>query len=180
MATPIDITLIGTFLPAFSFLLVFTICYALLSKTKILGDNTKLNLLAALCVSVIFLFTPEALDIVKLTTPWFIIFVIFLILIFMTFLFLGAKQETIQEALKSPVVAWSIVIIITGIFLWAFVQIFGNPIQAIYANGNGGGSEAGGLMVEVGKIVFHPRMLGAIFILAVAAGVVRLIVGGEK
>ena len=35
-------------------------------------------------------------------------------------------------------------------------------------------------MVEVGKIVFHPRMLGAIFILAVAAGVVRLIVGGEK
>lgn len=35
----IDLTGLGTFMPIFAFLLVFTVTYALLAKTKILGDK---------------------------------------------------------------------------------------------------------------------------------------------
>jgi len=171
--------LLDYFLPIFSFLLVFVISYALLMKTKILGEDDKLNLLAALAVSILFLFTPEATQIIKIATPWFVIFLLLLTLIFATFLFLGIKQETMTDVLKDPVVRMAILVIIIGIFLFAFVQIFGSPIQALYG---GPTSEEGasGLLVTIGKILFHPRLLGAVFILVMAAAVIRLIVGLEK
>lgn len=172
MATVLDTGLLKFFLPIFSFLLVLVISYAILEKTNIL-KNHNVNIAAAFAISVLFLFTPNAIKLIQLTTPWFVVFLIFLMIMFMTFMFLGAKDEQINMVISYPSVYWTIIVVILGIFLFGMTQIFGGEVQAIFG---GGSTSEGGLIVDIGKIIFHPRMLGAIFILLIASQAIRLIV----
>lgn len=172
MATVLDTGLLRFFLPIFSFLLVLAISYAILEKTNIL-KNHNVNIAAAFAIAVLFLFTPSAIKLIQLTTPWFIVFLIFLMIMFMTFMFLGVKDEQINSVIAYPSVYWTIIVVILGIFLFGMTQVFGGEVQAIFG---GGDTSGGGVVVDVGKIIFHPRMLGAIFILLIASQAIRLIV----
>ena len=44
MAAEASVSVLGYFMPIFSFLLVFIVVYALLVKTKVLGDNQPVML----------------------------------------------------------------------------------------------------------------------------------------
>ena len=77
MATPLNPVVIEHLLPVFSFLFVFTISYALFRRADILRDK-NLDILAAFTISILFLFTPGALEIINIATPWFLLFVRFL------------------------------------------------------------------------------------------------------
>lgn len=172
MASILDTGLISFFMPVVSFILVFSITYAILSKTNILKDKS-VNIAAAFAIAILFLFAPDAIELIQLTTPWFIVFLIFLMVIFMTFMFLGASESQMNEVLKQPSVFWTIIVVIIGIFLFGLTQIFGENVQAIFGGEDTG---EGGLVVDIGKIIFHPRVLGAIFILLIASQAIRLIV----
>ena len=171
MATILDTGLLNFFLPIFSFLLVFAISYAILQKTNIL-KNRNVNLAAAFAIGVLFLFTPDAIKLIQFTTPWFVVFLILLMLMFMTFMFLGVKEDQLNKVLSYPSVYWTIIVVIIGIFLFGLTQIFGEEVQSIL--GKDGGSN-GGLIVDIGKIIFHPKVLGAIFILLIASQAIRLL-----
>ncbi len=173
MATILDTTLIRFLLPVISFLLVLVISYAILEKTNIL-KNKSVNAAAAFAIAVLFLFTPEAISLLRLTTPWFMIFLIFLMIVFMTFMFLGASEKQMNWVLAQPSVYWTILVIIIGIFIFGMTQIFGEQVQAIF--GGDGNGQDDGLAVDIGRIIFHPRVLGAIFILLIASQAIRLIV----
>ncbi len=177
MATLLDTGLIRFFLPIFSFILVMVISYAILQKTNIL-KNQNVNIAAAFAIAVLFLFTPEAIQLIQLTTPWFIVFLIFLMLMFMTFMFLGAKDEQVNWVLTQPSVYWTIIVVILGIFLFGLVQVFGGQVQAIFGGGEVNGDQ--GVIVDIGRIIFHPRVLGAVFILLIASQAIRLIVPSVK
>lgn len=177
MATPIDTVVIGHILPVITFLLVFTIAYALFSRADMLKDR-NLDLLAAFTISILFLFTPNALTIIEIATPWFMLFVVFLVLIFTTFLFLGYKQEGLHDLIRTPTVYYPILIVMIGIFLFALSQVFGEQVQAIF--GEGGPSEEDALLTQIVGVVLHPRLLSAVFILLVAALAIRLIAAPTK
>src|SRR3989338_553042 len=50
MATLLDVGVLGFFLPVFVFMFLFTVLFAVLEKTKILGENRLLNIGAAFYV----------------------------------------------------------------------------------------------------------------------------------
>ena len=177
MASLLDIGLLKFFLPVFSFILVYAVSYAILNKTNILKSDAANNA-AAFAISVLFLFTPQAIKLIQLTTPWFVVFLIFLMIIFMTFMFLGAKESQMNDVLALPTVYWTIIVVLLGIFLFGLTQVFGSEVQSIFGGGESNGEE--GVVIDIAKIIFHPRVLGAIFILLIASQAIRLIVPRVK
>jgi len=176
MANILQIDLLAYFLPIFSLLFIWVISYALLKKTEILGANDTLNIVAATSVAVIFMVTSEAVQLVKEVIPWFIILVVILIMLFSIFMFLG-EMTSFKETIGPTVLGWTIIAALSGIFLFAFAKVFGDPVHSIYA---GAEETSGGLGGAIGKAVFHPKVLGAVFLLLIAGQAVKLIVNAQK
>ena len=68
---PIDISGIYFFMPVFSFLFVFLIVYAILARTKILGDSGFVNLLVSFIISIIFMSFSSVWNLSKESTTYF-------------------------------------------------------------------------------------------------------------
>lgn len=173
MASFLDIGILDYFTPVFVWLLVFGVLFAILEKTKIFGEKSGINSLVAFAISLLFLLTPDLVSIVKVITPWFTILFIFVLMIVLLFLFVGVKEEAVAGAFSERGMVWIILLIAFVIFGYALTQVYGAQIQTIY-----GGAEAGedaNISQQVGKILFHPRILGMIILLIIAAQAVRFI-----
>lgn len=173
MASFLDIGILYYFAPAFVWLLVFGVLFAILEKTKIFGEKTGINSLVAFSISLLFLLTPDLVSIVKVITPWFTILFIFILMIVLLFLFVGVKDTEIAGAFSERGMVWIILLIAFVIFFYALTQVYGAQIQTIY-----GGAEVVGepnVSQQVGKILFHPRVLGMVILLVIASQAVRFI-----
>ena len=79
MATLLDVGLLSFLMPLFVFLFIFAIIYALLTKTKMLGDNmAAMNFLAAVCISAVAVFAGTITQVVVNVTPWIVFIIIVL------------------------------------------------------------------------------------------------------
>ncbi len=174
MASVIDIGLLDYFVPVFVFLLIFGIVFALLEKVKLFGTNKGLNSLISFAIACLFILTPELMKVIKIMTPWFTILFVFVIMIVLLFMFVGIKEESISVAFQDRSLIWIIIILSLTIFAYALTQVYGSQVQTVYA-GENVTSEQGNLMGQVGKIVFHPRVLGMVILLLIAAQAVRMI-----
>ncbi|MEM4259177.1 MAG: hypothetical protein QXS38_00220 [Candidatus Pacearchaeota archaeon] len=74
--TTVDVSLIQSYLPILSFLLVFTVVFAILAKYKIIGESKFVNLFVSFLVATIFVSLTSAREYVVSITPWFAVFVI--------------------------------------------------------------------------------------------------------
>jgi hypothetical protein len=72
----VDVSLIQNYLPILSFLLVFVVVFALLAKSKILGESKFVNLFVSFLVATIFVSLTSAREYVISITPWFAVFVL--------------------------------------------------------------------------------------------------------
>ena len=77
--------LVNYFLPIFSFLLVFIVIYALLHKTKILGENQPILLLVSLIMASFFIVNVNLVEYVEFTASWFVVIAILFFLAFSLF-----------------------------------------------------------------------------------------------
>lgn len=173
MASFLDMGILDYFAPAFVWLLVFGILFAILEKTKVFGEKSGINSLVAFSISILFLLTPDLVSIVKVITPWFTILFIFILMIVLLFLFVGVKETEIAGAFSERGMVWIILLIAFVIFFYALTQVYGAQIQTIY-----GGADAGpdaNISQQVGKILFHPRILGMVILLVIASQAVRFI-----
>ena len=161
MATFLDIGLLEFFLPVFTFILVFSGLYALLVKTGILGDNKRVILGASVAVAFITMFSGSATGLINFITPWFVVMFVFLLLFFGILMFLGQSEEKIWARLGGPV---TVLIFALIIVIVAMGQVLG-PVFSPYEEDEDG-KDIGG---ETLKTLFHPRVLGALFILIIAA-----------
>lgn len=174
MASFLDIGILDYFAPAFVFLFVFGVLFALLEKTHVFGDKTGINSLVAFSISLLFLLTPDLVGIVKIITPWFTVLFIFILMIILLFLFVGVKESEVAGAFSERGTVWIILMVAFVIFFYALTQVYGAQIQTIYG---GTGAEGGETSVaqNVGQIIFHPRVLGMVIILLIASQAVRFI-----
>ena len=122
----IDISGFSYFMPIFGFLFVFVIVYALLAKTKILGDNKFINVLISFIISIIFSLMLPAQEYVEIVTPWFAILAISLFFILILIVLSQSKIESIMK----PGFVWVFIIILILVFLFSAVKVFAfwNPI----------------------------------------------------
>ncbi len=166
MATLLDTGLLYHFLPLVTFLLIFSVVYIILENTDWLGKNKSLKFIAALSIALVSLFAGGVVDLINYIVPWFVFIFIFLMMLFLGLTFLGIKKEVIWDNLS----IWTVMVIAFLLLLIGITQVYGNlftPYAATNATQTIGS--------ETLKTIFHPRVLGAIFILIVASLSIRFI-----
>ena len=108
---PLDISGIYFFMPVFSFLFVFFIVYAILAKTKILGESGFVNVLVGFIMAIIFM-SFSSLDLyVQTIVPWFIVLFVCVFLVLLVYGMSTGKLEGIQKGWFGIVVVLILVVI---------------------------------------------------------------------
>ena len=159
-----DLSSVAYLMPLLAFLLVFTVTYALLSKTKILGENNFMHLFLSFVISIIFVISPSAQKFAMISTPWVAVLIL---MVFFIFLMLTFVRGNLDDVVKSPVVAVVLIVLVLVLFIIAAVNVFG-PIIAPYLPG---GSEVGMTAQETTTKHFFtsPAVIGAVILLIIAA-----------
>ncbi|MBI4448280.1 hypothetical protein HY643_04830 [Candidatus Woesearchaeota archaeon] len=177
MASILDIGILDYFMPVFVFLFIFGILFAILEKTNLFTRNKGINSLVAFTLSLIFVLTPDLMNLVSVMTPWFVILIVFTLFIILIFMFVGIKEEAVSAAFASRSVVWFLVVVCFIILIYAMTEVYGSRIHGITAGEEAG---EGSAVNDVGRVIFHPRILGVGFLLVIAAQAVRLISQGFK
>ena len=124
-----DISGLAYFLPIFSFLLVFIIVYAVITRTKLLGDNKFATILVSFIVAIVFSTTAGTRKYVEAVTPWIVVLIVCL---FFILLVIGMSQQKIQNIMK-PGFVWFFVIAVLIIFLVAAFNVFSSVMQPFWS-----------------------------------------------
>ena len=195
MATFLDISGLSFFSSIFTFLLIFVAVYALLSWGKVLGSNNGIHSIMAAAVAVLFMFSKDAIEFVNFVVPWFVIMFIVILLMLMAYSMFNPGSNVFDILVGSgrhtTVVYWiitiSVIIILLGLgntygqkagpYLdkngeAITVSDYGNDtnvISGVAENFRGEGLvSTGDWRTNIGATLFHPRILGIIFILLLA------------
>ncbi|HZX12652.1 MAG TPA: hypothetical protein VFE88_04320 [Candidatus Nanoarchaeia archaeon] len=168
MATLLDVGVLGFFLPVFVFMFLFTVLFAVLEKTKILGENRLLNIAAAFSVAAISIFVGRLTSLIGIAVPWIVFVFVILLLIFMIFGFFDVSKEKIWD-LFGETTAFIVILII---LLIAIIIVFEGTVSPYVPGPDGTVSGVPNPRSETLRTLTHPRMLGAIFMLVVAASTV--------
>ncbi len=175
MASFLDITLLNEFSNIFVILFVFTATYGVLMFRKPLGGDKGVNALLAFAVSLIFIFSQDAIDIIKDTVPWFIILMIALVFVLIVTQSVGSSlPEPLLKSLGTWILVISIFILLLNISLRIGQEagpFLGNGNQTVDPDnvqaGEGGDVATGSYAQNLGATLFHPKVLGMMLVLLV-------------
>ena len=152
MVLELELSGISTFIPVFGFLLVFVVCYALLAKTEILGKNRFVHIFTSFCIAIIFLVSANAIEYIKTVTPWFVIFLISLVFIFMI---AGLMRKNLEEVVGNRGFTWFVIIALIVVFLVSASYVFSDFINKY--------------MAQQRTFALQPQIIGIAALVAVAA-----------
>jgi hypothetical protein len=164
----IDVSGINFFMPIFSFLFVFIVIYAILFKTKVLGDNKFVNSLVSFIISIIFLSFSSMETYVRNIIPWFAVLVVILFLVLMVMMFSTKKYEDMM----TKGFAWFVVAIFIIVFLIVAINVF-NPVfhqDRILVSGDNPQ-----VISQLIYFIFYSNWAGTILLLIIAAVVAWVI-----
>ena len=116
----LDISGLTYFMPLFGFLFVFVIVFALLEKTKLLGENKFISILISFIVAIIFATMTSVREYVEQVTPWFAVLIIAL---FFILIIIGLSQQKI-DAIMKPGFVWVFIIVLIIVFLLSATKVF--------------------------------------------------------
>ena len=111
---------VSYFMPIVSFLLVFVVVYALLAKTKILGDNAVIHLFISFLLSIMFIVNVSLVDFVNFSSAWF---VVFFVTVFLVLVLIGFTHGKIDVIMK-PWVAWVLLAAVIIFFIISSAYTF--------------------------------------------------------
>ena len=160
----IDITAVYFFMPVFSFLLVFFIVFAILAKSKILGDSAFINILIGFIMPIIFMSFSSLELYVQTIIPWF---VVLLVCVFLDLMVVGFASGKVTEVLSAKTIGWIVIIILLAIFLLSAIKVF-NPI---FHPDLGVTSGEGTSLIEQLSHAMGGRILGTILLVIIAIAV---------
>ena len=158
----LDISGISFFMPVFSFLFVFLVVYALLLKSRVLGD-TPFYLIISFIVAVIFMSFSSLELYVRTILPWFIVVVV---IAFVVLVVAGISTKNLDWIMGSKL-GWVLIIILIIIFLIAAIKVF-NPVfhpDLIISGGQDGGP---GIVDQARDFFGSSKWAGTIILLIVA------------
>ncbi len=182
MATFIDMTLLGNFSIIFTFLLVFAIVFALLEFLKIFGENKGIHAIIALCAAMLMLFSKSAVQVVNLTVPWFMIFLIIAVFGLVGYkLFVGPEAD-LSILHQTTGLRTFVIVIVSIVFIVALGIVFGQNIgpylreranatataDVELAEGEVASTATGSFTENLTATLFHPKIVGMLVILLIA------------
>ncbi len=183
MATFLDLGLLQFFDVIFAVLLVFALLFAILQKTKAVGNSLGINATIAVAISFMVLLSSNLVKIIKFAVPWFALLIIFLILIILLFQIFGVTD--VSSAVKDTTVQWTLIGLSIVIVVAAVGNVFG---QQLLESGVGGqpveGAEAGvatgSFQQNIYATIFHPKVLGMVVLFVIAIFAVTLLSGSSQ
>lgn len=158
----IDISGIFLFMPIFSFLFVFLIVYAILAKTKILGEGF-LNALVGFIMAIIFISFSSLELYVQTIIPWFIVL---FVVVFLILLIAGLSTKDLDWIMGKKF-GWAVVGLLVVIFLISAIRVF-NPVfhpDLIITSGEGTS------LIEQISYASDGRVFGTVLLLLIAGAV---------
>ena len=146
--TTVDLSLIQAYLPILSFLLVFTVLFAVLAKYKLLGENKFTNLFVSFIVATIFVSLTSAREYVISITPWFAVFIIVSLFLFALTGFIGNVPDWMSKGMSSALVVGLLIVFLVS----AYFSFSSAP-----------------LVESIKGWVSKPRIYGALLVLGLSA-----------
>ncbi len=182
MATPLDLLTSTGFDIVFAALLVFSLVYAILQKTGILGKAIALNAIVSVAVMFMVLLSENLVKLINFVIPWFAIAIIFFILLILCFQVFGAGEKDIAKVLTDSTFRWTIIGIAIVIMVAAFGTVFGPSLtQASFegqaVNVTTGGTATPSFEQNIYATLFHPKVLGMLILFGVAIFAIAFLTG---
>ena len=157
-----DISAIAYFAPILSFLLVFVLMFAVLAKTKTIGEEKFIQLFVSFIIATIFITAAGVRQLVLDVVPWFAVFTIALFFILILAGFMG-KTKLIGKG-----TGWFFIVLIIVVFIISGIKIYSTTFTP-YFPGNSYGSGGDSNILYFTDFLYSTRFLGAILLLGVAA-----------
>jgi len=148
------------FMPVFSFLFVFLIIFALLTKTKIIGESKFILVLISFIISIIFMSFSSAELYVRTILPWFVVLMVIVFLVLMIAMF----STKAWDKIFTPAFAWVIVGILILMFLIAAIYVFNPVLHSDLGVTSGQGTS----MIEQIRNYLDGGVAGSLLLLVVA------------
>ncbi len=182
MASLLDISLLNYFSDIFVIILIFTATYAILIAKGVFGGDKGLNAAIAFSISIVFIFSKDAITIVKNTVPWFIIMMLVMtLLLLVTKSFGGGWSALINESLGTYILVIGIIILVINIGL-SFGQNVGPYLGSNgtidpdnVAMGDSADVASDNFAQNFSATLFHPKVLAMILVIIVSIFSVMLI-----
>ena len=102
-------------MPVISFLFIFILIYALLVKTKVLGENNMISLFLSLIIASFFIVNVNLVEFTKMNISWFVVFIVCLFMILLMLSFVG--KEASEFFVKNTKVAGVLVALVIIMFI---------------------------------------------------------------
>jgi hypothetical protein len=176
MATFLDtLGILDFFAPLFSAVLVFAVVFALLAKTRVLGDSKVVQSIIAIILAILVLLVPDLVTLINFIAPWFVLMFIFFVLLLLMYQMFGLTEQNIatymmqDRAINWGIFAVSLLIILAGVFF-----TFGERALEV-TNPDVVDSE---FQSNLFDIVFDPKILGLILVFTVAVFTIAFLGGG--
>lgn len=109
-------------MPIISFLFVFILMYALITKTELLGKNNAVALMLSFIVAIFFIVNVQVVELVNLNVSWFVVFFVCLFLILMMLSFTG--KDALKAVAENKGVAWGLFAVLVIVFVFASSSVF--------------------------------------------------------
>ena len=157
MATFLDIAGLQQFSSIFVFIFVWLVVFALLTYTKMFGGNKGISVVIGLIIALFVLFSPIATGTIEYIAPWFAVVFVFVIFVTMALKLFGASGVESLGSLRLITVVVIVIILIVGALSYVRQQITvpgDNETSVDYS--------------KTTTILFHPKILGILFIMIIA------------
>ncbi len=183
MATIIDFGLLETFDFIFPVLLVWAFMYALLHKTKVVGESVGINALIASAAALMVLLSQAVMDMINFMIPWFAIAIIFFILMLLLFMIFGAKDT--EKFYQDKGLRWVLIGVGLLIVFAAGAKVMGQTLleQSALAGTTAtteGGVSTGSFEQNIYATLFNPKVLGVIVVFTIIIFAVALLSGSPE
>lgn len=168
MATFLDISGLEHFSTFFVFIFVWLVVYAILTYSKILGDNKAIHIVIGLVIALLVLFSPIATGTIEYIAPWFAVVFIFVIFATIALKSFGATGIESLGSLRLVTVVVVLLILVVGALSYVRQQITvpgENETSIDYS--------------KTTTILFHPKILGVLFVLIIAVFTIVLMAGKQ-
>jgi hypothetical protein len=171
MATFLDVTGLEAFSKIFVFVLVLLVVYGVLAMSNVFKSSTWISWIVALVLAIFVILSDLLSGIIRYVAPWFAILFIFVIFIIVASRLFGGT-ETDFLPYKNILIVVVILVFVVGALLYIRQH---TPAP--------GDKDSNGNVIKesnfasTADFMFHPKVMGIIFVLLVAIFTVALLAG---
>ena len=161
MATFLDVSALENFSVIFVFLLMAVGGYAIMTYTKVLGENHFINALIGILIGFFTIMSPTAVEIFKAILPFIAVALLLLIMVSATAGMFGKFDIDSIPSMK-----WIVIVIFVIILLVGTLVVVRQNIDV---------PERGEDFGKVSTVIFHPTFLGLVLLLLIAVFTIGLL-----